>query len=377
MNTLKKYIFLIASILLLFSCSKEKQKEVVDKVETFSIDTRSDTIRILKTTFEENKLMLTEPEMENRGATISATGMIEVPPNGRAVISAKVGGYIKNSELLIGDQVQKGAFLVSIENIEFIELQQQYLETLQEMIFLESNYERQSELYQEKISSEKSFLKAQSDYKKTSAIYAGLKKKLELLNISTEAVENGVLTEKSNIYAPISGDIMEINVKTGTYVASSDPIMEIINTEHVHLELKIFERDALLVKKGQKVIFKLPESSKDSYFGTVHLIGKSIGSDRTVTAHVHIDEEDGTEFIPGMFVQAQIMMEDGPFISIPKEAVLTSDTFHYVFKLMRETKDSYLFERIEINPGMESEGKVEIQDQEIFEMKERYLSGIR
>jgi len=73
------------------------------------------------------------------------------------------------------------------------------------------------------------------------------------LNINIAAVEKGELSALSNIYAPIAGDISEINVKTGSYVASSDAIMEIVNTEHVHLELKIFEKDALKVKKNRRL----------------------------------------------------------------------------------------------------------------------------
>jgi cobalt-zinc-cadmium efflux system membrane fusion protein len=59
---------------------------------------------------------------------------------------------------------------------------------LEQLSFLKSDYDRQSELYKEQISSEKSYLKAQSDYKRTFAVHAGLKKKLELLNINIAAV---------------------------------------------------------------------------------------------------------------------------------------------------------------------------------------------
>ncbi|MGI9532626.1 efflux RND transporter periplasmic adaptor subunit [Lutimonas sp.] len=377
MNTLKNYIFVLVSLLLFAACGEEKQKMTEDRIEEFSINLRSDTLRISKTIFEENKLGFTHPVQESTGSTITSTGMIEVPPNGRAVISAKVGGYIKNSQLLIGDQVEKGDFLVSIENIEFLELQQKYLETMQELVFLESNYQRQLTLYNEKISSEKSYLKAQSDFKRVSAIYTGLKKKLELLNISTDAVENGNFTEKSNIYAPISGDITEINVKTGSYVSTSDPIMEIVNTEHVHLELKIFEKDALEVKKGQKVIFRLPESSERSYAGEVHLIGKSIGADRTVTAHVHIEQEDDTDFIPGMFVQAEIVKEDRASVFISKTAVVRSDDQYYLFKMLREGKNFYLFQKIEVSPGMEYQDKIELANKVVYEKNDRYLTGIK
>lgn len=377
MNLIKTYIIILISVFTFYSCSENKQEKMNEEVGFISLELEADTVRISKTYFEENSFSLDELIKENKKNTITATGMIEVPPNGRAVISAKVGGYIKNSQLLVGDQVKKGDYLVSIENIEFLELQQNYLEAMQEMLFLESNFNRQSELYKEKITSEKAFLKAQSDFKRVAAVYAGLKKKLELLNISTKAVENGDFTEKSNIYAPISGDITEINVKTGSYVDTSNPIMEIVNTEHVHLELKIFEKDALQVKKGQRVIFRLPESSEDPFSGTVHLIGKSIGADRTVTAHVHIDEEGSTQFIPGMFVQAEIELEGRSSYYISEDAVLKFDNRYFLYKMLHENKNSFLFERIEITPVTEDNNKIEINDQAEFHEGNRYLSGMK
>jgi len=176
MNKLILYIVVITAASFVLSCTQKKSNIETEKPISIKIDLTKDTIKIPRNEFLKNKLELTEIVKKDNSNKVSSTGMIEVPPNGRAIISAQVGGYIKNSNLLIGDQVKKGDFLVSIENIEFLELQQQYLETLERLTFLESDYKRQSELYKENISSEKSFLKAQSEYKRTFAVHIGLKK---------------------------------------------------------------------------------------------------------------------------------------------------------------------------------------------------------
>ena len=376
MNKLILYLVIITAASFVLNCTQKKSKIEAEQPISIKIDLTKDTIRISKSEFLKNKFELTEIVKKDNSNKVSSTGMLEVPPNGRAIISAQVGGYIKNSLLLIGDQVRKGDFLVSIENIEFLELQQQYLETLEQLTFLESDYKRQSELYKENISSEKSFLKAQSEYKRTFAIHIGLKKKLNLLNINTAAVEKGELSSMSNIYAPIAGDISEINVKTGSYVAPSDAIMEIVNTEHVHLELKIFEKDALKVRKGQKVVFRLPESSGESYIGSVHLIGKSIGADRTVTAHVHIDEEGDAMFIPGMFVQAEIIVDDSTSLVIQEEALLEIKGKVFILKMISEDADHLAFIKVEVDKGNYSEGKFGVFSDEGLDVDKKYLKGV-
>ena len=374
MNKLILYIVLFTIVPLGVNCSKKEAVTASENQGIFKLDLNNDTIEIPKNDFLARKFELIALGKKNNVNKVSSTGMIEVPPNGRAVISAQVGGYIKNSELLIGDQVKKGDLLVSIENIEFLEMQQEYLETLEQLSFLKSDFERQSELYKEQISSEKSFLKAQSDYKRTFAVHAGLKKKLELLNINIAAVEKGELSSLSNIYAPISGDVSEINVKTGSFVASSNAIMEIINTEHVHLELKIFEKDALRIKKGQKVIFRLPESSGDSYFGTVHLIGKSIAADRTVTAHVHIEEEGNAALIPGMFVQAEIIVDNTSDLMIKETALFEEDGRFYILKKVSDQKDILKFVKTEVYKGNTSNGEAVISSDQVLDQGKIYLT---
>jgi len=377
MNKLILYIVLLLIFSLQCNCSKNKIEKESEQSEIIKLDLHKDTIEISKNEFSNMKLKLVQLEKKENANKVSSTGVIEVPPNGRAIISAQVGGYIKNSKLLIGDQVQKGAFLVSIENIAFLEMQQQYLEAVEQLTFLKSDYERQSELYKENISSEKSYLKAQSDYKRTFAVHAGLKKKLELLNINIAAVEKGELSSLSNIYAPISGDISEINVTTGSFVASSDAIMEIVNTEHVHLELKIFEKDALSIKKGQKVVFRLPESSGENYLGSVHLIGKSIAADRTVTAHVHIENESDATLIPGMFVQAEIFIDNTTSFIINESALIENEGTNYMLKMVSDDNDHIKFVKVEVLKGSEYEGDVIIFNDGVLEEGQIYLQGAK
>jgi cobalt-zinc-cadmium efflux system membrane fusion protein len=376
MNKLILYIVLFTIVSMGVNCSKKEVRSASEHPAAFKLNINNDTIKVSKKDFIAGNFELIALGEKSNEDKVTCTGVIEVPPNGRAVISAQVGGYIKNSKLLIGDQVKKGDLLVSIENIEFLEMQQEYLETLEQLAFLKSNYDRQSELFKEQISSEKAFLKAQSDYKRTFAIHAGLKKKLELLNINIAAVEKGELSSISSIYAPISGDVSEINVKTGSFVASSNAIMEIVNTEHVHLELKIFEKDALRIKKGQKVIFRLPESSGENYFGTVHLIGKSIAADRTVTAHIHIEEEGNPELIPGMFVQAEIIIGSTTDLMIKETALFEEDGRYYILKKVSNQNDIFRFVKTKVFKGNTSNGDVVVSSDQILIEGKIYLNGV-
>ena len=274
--------------------------------------------------------------------------MIDVPPENRAVVSATMGGYIKTTPLLIGDKVRKGQLLVTIENPEFVTLQQEYMEVSGQLSYLKAEYERQQTMVTENISSQKSFLKAESDYKTGVAKYNGLRKQLGMLNISVDQVEKGIINSVVSIYAPIDGSITEVNVTRGTFVSPSFSIMEIINNDHIHLELSVFEKDIMKVKKGQVVEFRIPEASTEIYKAEVHLVGTSIDKNRTIKVHAHLENEEANNFLTGMFVEANIIIDSSTQISLPTEAFGIVDDQPYVL-LLDETKDNnYYFKQVPV-----------------------------
>ena len=307
---------------------------------------------------------------------VEASGMIDVPPENRAVITAFMGGYIKDNPLLIGDAVKKGQVLITLENPEFVALQQQFQELAEQLDYLKSEYERQQALVAENITSKKNFLKAESDYKRSVATYTGLRKKLQMLHINPARVLQGDYTSQARIYAPITGTIAETFVSKGSYVSSADPIMEIVDVDHIHLELKVFEGDMLKVKKGQKIKFKIPESSDTFYEGEVHLIGNSLNQEgRTVTVHGHLENESTTpNFAVGMFIEAQIETGASTAMALPETAVVNLGDSYYVLQLNRQENGEYLFDQLEVKPGKTANGFVEIRNADALPKGKQYLT---
>ena len=377
MKTSIKYITALLLTFLILSCGKsENQSKDTDKhSDNKEIVENKDLIVVSKEQFESEKMKLVNLQDLSFPTYIKTTGMIDVPPSSKAIISAYVGGYIKNSPLLIGDEVKKGQALVTIENLDFIQMQQEYLEAFEQLTYLKSEYERQKELFSEKISSKKSFLKAESDYKKTNAMYNGLRKKLQMLNINPKSVESGNLTSVSTIYSPINGSITDVNVSTGTHISPADRIMEIVNTEHIHLELKVFEKDVLKIKKGQKVIFRIPESSDESFEGDIHLIGNSIDENRTVQVHAHIDHEIKHNFIVGMFVETDIVIEDSISKALPESAFVDVNNKNYVLILKSTDNENYTFIKKEIIVGETYNNFTELKDIGSFKSTDQFLLG--
>ncbi len=349
---MKKYnnisIALLLAILLM-SCGEAEKKNA----EILSENTAEsfDGIQLTREQFEQNGMALGTLEEKSFPVSIQTNGMIDVPPENKAVVSAKMGGYINKTPLLIGDVVKKGQVLVTIENPEFVMLQQEYMEVKQQMAYLRSEYDRQKTLMDENITSQKSFLKSESDYNTANAKYNGLRKQLTMLNISPSEAEKGNITSIATIYAPISGSITKVNVTKGTYVSPATPILEIIDNSHIHLELSVFEKDIMKVKKGQDIRFRIPEASTDTFEAEVHLIGTSIEENRTIKVHGHLKNESENNFLTGMFVEAEIAVDNITAMALPSEAIVTVDNINYALVLDKEENNMLYFKQIEVELG--------------------------
>ena len=368
---MKKIIFilLLTQAMLLSSCGEKKNTETAS-AETENSD---GSITITKAQFNNSGMTLGSLEEKFLPVTIQTNGMIDVPPENRAVVSATMGGYIKRTPLLIGDAVKKGQLLVTIENPEFVTLQQDYMEVKQQLAYLQSEYERQQTLREENITSQKSFLKAESEFKTANARYNGLKKQLTMLNISPAQVEGGNISTITTIYAPISGSITQMNVTRGTYVSPASPILEIIDNDHIHLELSVFEKDIMKVKKGQPIRFRIPEASEETFEAEVYLIGTSIGENRTIKVHGHL-KHDGKTFLTGMFVDAAIITENASTKAIPTEAVVELEGKFYILRNSATMESNYNFEPIEIVPGNSFDGFTQILNASDFADSDTFLT---
>lgn len=351
-------ITILSVMFALYSCGNKEVKN--EMVEVQKETTIGDRIFVSKAQFERSNMTLGAIEEKSFPVTVKTSGMIDVPPENRAVVNATMGGYIKTTPLLIGDKVRKGQALVTIENPEFVGIQQQYMEVNEQLRYLKSEFERQNTMRIENITSQKSFLQAESSYKTAMARHNGLRKQLQMLNISPTRVEEGHISSIVTIYAPITGSITKVNVTRGTYVSPATAILEIIDNEHIHIELSAFEKDVMKLKKGQLINFKIPESSSEIYKAEVHLIGTTIEENRTVRVHGHIKNETEANFLTGMFVDAEIITESAFAKALPETAIVAFEDAYVVLKLDESTNDGYFFKQVEVKVGSFYEGNTSL-----------------
>lgn len=261
--------------------------------------------------------------------TVLASGMLDVPPTNKVSISAPMQGVVKNTSVLQGTHVIKGEVIAELQHADYIQLQQDYLDFAGQLEYLQAEYKRQGDLASEQVNAQKTAQQAKAAYTTVLAKTQGLKAKLQLIGIDPKQLEKDGIQTAIKIKSPISGYITKVNVNLGSYVTPAEIMFVIVNTEHLHAELTIFEKDIMQIKEGQKVFFTLGNEATQRT-AHVHLIGREIRPDRSVQIHCHIDKED-KQLIPGTYLKAQIETTNEQAPALPNEAIVGYEGKDFVF----------------------------------------------
>ncbi|MCB0666770.1 MAG: efflux RND transporter periplasmic adaptor subunit, partial [Saprospiraceae bacterium] len=368
------HFLFIPLLLSLLSCSS---KNKTMGMEELSIPVTADDrlVDLSEYQFAASEMMLGKIELNAFQDIVKANGVIDLPPESQAAVSSYFGGTVSQIKLLRGSEVKKGQVLFTLENPEYIQMQQDYLEAKGQLEYLQSDYERQSNLIQDNITSQKNYLKAKSDFTVNKIKVQSLAKKLKMMGITPDGLTLDSIRSTIDIRSPISGFVSEVNITLGTYLRPSEIAVKVVNTDHLHLELNIFEKDLQKVKVGQPIHFKLQQDEDKEYRASVHLLNKSIDlEDRTIGIHGHFtDREASGQFSPGMYVEAEIETSSEMKPSLPEEAVVDIDGKYFVLVFSNISHGDYSFEEKLVQIGATHNGYVEILNSEEFDQNSQFL----
>ena len=344
-------------ISMLFASCGNKAEEV--KAEEHH-EEAANTVEFTDEQYKVANVALGSIEMKALSGAIKVNGMLDVPPQNLVSVSAPMGGFLKSTELLQGLKVKKGEVIAVIQNADYIQIQQDYVDNKSQLEYLETEYKRQQELAKENVNSQKTLLQSKTQYQSMMAKVSGLRSKLALLGISTNQVESGNFQNSITLYAPISGYVTEVNVNIGMFVNPTDVMFKIVDTEHLHAELTVFEKDVPKLKIGQKVRFTLANETTER-IATVYLIGREIREDRTVRIHCHLDKED-MELLPGMYLKAYVEAGTQSVAALPDKAIVNFEGNDYIFvTIPSDEKGTHHFKMIQVVKGVSELNYTEVQ----------------
>lgn len=335
-----KIVVVVISLLTLIGCGKKNNEG--DAKEAASEKTEAgkeeehgeETSSIAELTEDQmNAVGITLGTIENKNLTagIKANGALRVPNNNKANATSLYGGVIKTLKVQLGDYVKKGQVIATIENPQFIQLQEEYLTIGSKIILADQELRRQQELQEGNAGALKNLQSATAEMNALRGRKASLQKQIQLMGINPGGITYSNLKSALTVTSPVSGTVSSEFAKIGSYVDVSSPVVEIVDNGLIHLDLQVFEKDLPMIKIGQVVNFTLTNNPAISYTAKVFNIGSSFENEsKTVAVHCTVTGNK-SGLIDGMNITAMVSVGSALTAAVPNAAIAEADGKFYIF----------------------------------------------
>ena len=260
------------------------------------------------------------------GNNIKLSGKIVENEETNAVQVSYFSGRIEKLNInATGIQVKKGQLLASIYSPELIAAQQ-------ELITTSSLKESQPSLYD------------------------AVRNKLKLWKL-TEAQINQIESSKTvkenfELYATVSGTVLNKLVEQGDYVKQGQPLFKIADLSSVWAIFDVYENQIELFRKGQDIMIMTPAYPDQSYEAKISFVNPILDeATRTLKLRAVLPNKQNI-FKPGMFVEGNVnglsrKYKEG--INIPASAILWTGERSVVY--IKTNPDEPVFEMREVQLG--------------------------
>ncbi len=164
-------------------------------------------------------------------------------------------------------------------------------------------------------------------------LYEAALRKLQLLEISPHEIATlqtaDTPSDRITIRSPHAGQVLEKNVKLGSYVKTGDVLFTVADHSNVWLNLEVYESELAYMREGLPVTFTVEALPSETFTGKIAYIDHLIDAQRRF-ARVRVDVPNPQDRIkPGMFASARVLapalppgMENENLVTVPKSAVL-------------------------------------------------------
>lgn len=230
-----------------------------------------------------------------------------------------------------GQHVQKGEVLAVIDSQVLADMRAQFLAAQKRLSLARVTFEREKQLWEEKISAKQDYLAAQQAMAEAAIASDLALVKLRTLGVPSEAIHQRGDLARYEIRAPISGLITAKAIAQGQTLKEDAAIFTIADVSTVWAQVTVYAKDLEVLKLGEKVTARATAIDVEGE-GVISYISALVGvQTRSATARVVLDNKGG-HWLPGMFVTAELAAEETQVpVAVSVDAIQTLHDWSVVF----------------------------------------------
>lgn len=353
-NTMKRHILLIGVLAtILASCGGEKKNDLAGKKEELAKLKTEQAEKEKQIKALESEITKLDPKKaaearikpvsidtlkaETFRHFVELQGTVDAKNN--VMVTPKAGGVVVAMNVKEGDYVKAGTIIGKIDN----SLLQESVEELKTQMSLANTiYEKQKNLWDQKIGTEIQFLQAKNNKE-------SLERRMSTLNAQLS---------QTNIVSPMAGVVDMVNVKVGETASPGMGVVRIVNLSNLKVSAKVSDTYAASVKKGDEVIVKFPDLKKE-YKARVSFVSTTVDPlSRTFTIEANLPSNKDIK--PNMMANVQINDAISKnALAIDQNYVQSTEKGNVVYVAVTEGNKKIARAR-EVKTGLSYNGKIEI-----------------
>ena len=289
---------------------------------------------------EEGKVALSQEQITAAGIALRQVGAariesgLQLPGEIRfnedrtAHVVPQVAGVVESVSATLGQKVRKGQVLAVISSSAVSEQRSELLNAEQRLSLARSTWQREKQLWEQKISAEQDYQQAQLSLQESELAVRNARQKLRAIGVT--GTGSGALN-RHEIRAPFDGTVVEKHLGLGEAVREDANAFIIADLSSVWAEIIVSPRDLQKVRVGSSAVVRAT-AFEASATGRISYVGALIGEQtRTARAHVVLPNPQES-WRPGLFVTVDVMTEASEIaLAVDAEALQTVDNKSVVF----------------------------------------------
>jgi membrane fusion protein, multidrug efflux system len=297
---------------------------------------------LAKTEGDEGKskvIAVTEMAPQEFNHYIDVQGKVDAEED--VMLTPKMAGSITRINVNPGDAVRQGQILAEIESGA---MTNSVAEVRGAYDLAKTVYDRQKNLWDQKIGSEIQFLQAKNNKESAEKRLASMQDQLDMYRIKS----------------PINGTVDAVDIKTGEIVAPGMRAIRVVNLSQLKVKAEVSETYATRVKKNDNVIISFPDIKKEIETKLTYS-GKSIDPiNRTFGVEIKLDPKK-VDVRPNMIAIVKVAdYTNKTAYVVPVNLIQTSKEGSYLYVAEGEKANALAKKKV-VDTGMTYNGNIEIK----------------
>lgn len=236
-----------------------------------------DALKFSSSELQEFNIKLAQAHAGVINKTLDLTGEVIVAPERLYHVVPRVAGVVREVYKYLGDHVKANDLLAVLSSRDLADAKAQFVAADSLLKLANSNLQRETKLYKEKITAKRNYFIAKQAQAEMSIKRKAAKQRLLALGLSENSIRTLLQSKDKDLTlyelrAPAEGVIIEKHAVRGEVLATNTRSFTLADLSQVWVNLTVYQKDLARIQRGQSVLISNRFDSSEQNVATQGVI---------------------------------------------------------------------------------------------------------